>query len=200
MEKTMVRQAVPLQPMEDDGGADIHLQPMEDPMLEQVDAPKGGCDLMGSMEQAAGRTCGKRQRSPRWSRFAGRTCDPVGDPQWSGLFLKDCTPWKGPMLEQLVKKFSLWEGLMLEKLVEDCLLREGPHAAPGEEREEEGAAETMCDELPTTPTPHPLCHWRGGGRETGIEVKPRMKGGMEGRHFKIWVYFSLLYSDLIGNK
>ncbi|GAB0182113.1 RIMS-binding protein 3A-like [Grus japonensis] len=38
MEKTMVKQAVPLQPMEDDGGADIHLQPVEDPMLEQVDA------------------------------------------------------------------------------------------------------------------------------------------------------------------
>ncbi|GAB0176463.1 epimerase family protein SDR39U1 [Grus japonensis] len=37
MEKTMVRQAVSLQPMEDDG-ADIHLQPMEDPMSEQVDA------------------------------------------------------------------------------------------------------------------------------------------------------------------
>jgi len=29
MEKTMVRQAVPLQPMEVHGGADIHLQPME---------------------------------------------------------------------------------------------------------------------------------------------------------------------------
>ncbi|GAB0180870.1 hypothetical protein GRJ2_000552300 [Grus japonensis] len=40
MEKTMVRQAVPLQPMEDDGGADIHLQPMEDPMQEQGDAQK----------------------------------------------------------------------------------------------------------------------------------------------------------------
>ncbi|GAB0206220.1 mitochondrial enolase superfamily member 1 [Grus japonensis] len=35
MVKTMVKQAVPLQPVEDDGGADIHLQPMEDPMLEQ---------------------------------------------------------------------------------------------------------------------------------------------------------------------
>ncbi|GAB0184750.1 AN1-type zinc finger protein 5-like [Grus japonensis] len=49
MEKTMVKQAVPLQPMEDDGGADIHLQPMEDPMPEQVDAPKGGCDPVGSL-------------------------------------------------------------------------------------------------------------------------------------------------------
>ena len=38
MEKTMVRQAVPPQPMEDDGGADIRLQPVEDPMPEQVDA------------------------------------------------------------------------------------------------------------------------------------------------------------------
>ncbi|PKU39468.1 protein pxr1-like [Limosa lapponica baueri] len=35
--KTMVRQAVPLQPMEGNGGTDIHLQPMEDPTLEQVD-------------------------------------------------------------------------------------------------------------------------------------------------------------------
>ncbi|GAB0179482.1 AN1-type zinc finger protein 5-like [Grus japonensis] len=48
MEKTMVKQAVPLQPMEVNGGADIHLQPMEDPMPEQVEAPKGGCDPMGS--------------------------------------------------------------------------------------------------------------------------------------------------------
>ena len=38
VEKTMVRQAVPLQPMEVNGGADIHLQPVEDPTPEQVDA------------------------------------------------------------------------------------------------------------------------------------------------------------------
>ncbi|GAB0209021.1 epimerase family protein SDR39U1 [Grus japonensis] len=35
--KTMVRQAVPLQSMEVNGGADIHLQPVGDPMPEQVD-------------------------------------------------------------------------------------------------------------------------------------------------------------------
>ncbi|GAB0178442.1 AN1-type zinc finger protein 5-like [Grus japonensis] len=45
----MVRQAVPLQPIDDDGGADIHLQPVEDPTLEQVDAPEGGCDPVGSL-------------------------------------------------------------------------------------------------------------------------------------------------------
>ncbi|GAB0183455.1 acid sphingomyelinase-like phosphodiesterase 3b [Grus japonensis] len=51
----------PLQPMEDDGGADIHLQPMEDPTLEQVEAPKGGCDPMGS---------------PHWSRLLAGPVDP----------------------------------------------------------------------------------------------------------------------------
>ncbi|GAB0180292.1 mitochondrial enolase superfamily member 1 [Grus japonensis] len=44
MEKTMVKQAVPLQPMEVDGGADIHLQPMEDPTPEQLEAPE--CTLV----------------------------------------------------------------------------------------------------------------------------------------------------------
>ena len=34
--KTLVRQAVPLQSREVHGGADIHLQPVEDPTPEQV--------------------------------------------------------------------------------------------------------------------------------------------------------------------
>ena len=38
--KTMVRQAVPLQPMDLNGRADIHLQPVEDLTLEQVDAQR----------------------------------------------------------------------------------------------------------------------------------------------------------------
>jgi len=51
-----------------------------------------------------------RERSPRWNRFAGRACDPVGDPRWSSLFLKDCTPWKGTTLGQFVKSCSPWKG------------------------------------------------------------------------------------------
>ncbi|GAB0183438.1 zinc finger and BTB domain-containing protein 5 [Grus japonensis] len=90
----MVRQAVALQPMEVDRGADIHLPTHGKPTLEQ----------------APGRTCGPVERSPRQSRFAGRTCDPVGDPRWSSLFLKVCTPWEGPTLEQLVEDCLLWEG------------------------------------------------------------------------------------------
>ncbi|GAB0180045.1 AN1-type zinc finger protein 5-like [Grus japonensis] len=71
MEKTMVRQAVALQPVEVHGGADIHLQPTEDPTLEQVDAPEGGCDP--PLEQAPGRTCGPVERGAHAG--AGEACE-----------------------------------------------------------------------------------------------------------------------------
>jgi len=44
----MVRQAVVLQPMKVCGGADIHLQPVENPTLEQVDVSQGGYDPVES--------------------------------------------------------------------------------------------------------------------------------------------------------
>ncbi|GAB0209357.1 maestro heat-like repeat-containing protein family member 7 [Grus japonensis] len=55
---------------------------MEDPMLEQVEAPEGGCGLW---EAHAGASSWPdrwthEEGSPRQGRFAGRTCDPVGDP------------------------------------------------------------------------------------------------------------------------
>ncbi|PKU31195.1 hypothetical protein llap_18501 [Limosa lapponica baueri] len=74
MAKAMVKQAVPM-------------QPMEDPMLGQVDVPEGGCDPVESL-------C--------WSRSSGRTCDPVGDPCWSSL--KNCNP----VLEKFVKDCLLF--------------------------------------------------------------------------------------------
>ncbi|GAB0176233.1 AN1-type zinc finger protein 5-like [Grus japonensis] len=75
LEKTMVRQAVPLQPMEVDGGADIHLQPMEDPMPEQVEAPEGGCDLVGSLS---------------WSRLlAGPVAPWREEPMWEQVCWQD---------------------------------------------------------------------------------------------------------------
>jgi len=39
---------------------------------------------------------------------------PVGDPRWSSPFLKDCTLWKGFMLEQFVENCSHWEGPTME--------------------------------------------------------------------------------------
>ena len=67
--------------------------------------------------------------------------------------------------------------------------------------EEEGAAETTCDELTPTPIPRPPAPL--GGEEVekiGSEVEPRKKGGVGESVFKIWFYFSLSCSDLIGNK
>jgi len=49
----------------------------------------------------------------------------------------------------------------LEHFVEDCLPWEEPHAEAGEECEEEGEAETKCDELTTTPIPCPSALLRG---------------------------------------
>ncbi|TRZ14515.1 hypothetical protein HGM15179_012590 [Zosterops borbonicus] len=42
--------ALPLQPMEDHDGAEIHLQPMEESMPEQMDVFKGCCDPMEKHE------------------------------------------------------------------------------------------------------------------------------------------------------
>lgn len=89
--------------------------------------------------------------SPHWSRFFGRTCDLMGDSCWSSLFLKDFTPWKGPILE-FTRNCSLWEAPTLVKFMKDCLLCEGSHT---EADEEKGDAEMMHYELTATPIPHP---------------------------------------------
>ncbi|PKU46660.1 protein pxr1-like [Limosa lapponica baueri] len=57
--KTTVRQAAPLQPMEVNGGADTHLQPMED-CVRAGGCPKGGCDPVGR---------------PCWSRLLAEPVD-----------------------------------------------------------------------------------------------------------------------------
>ncbi|KAJ7413715.1 hypothetical protein WISP_88862 [Willisornis vidua] len=108
--KDLVRKAPPLQPKLVHSASDIHLQPVEDPMLEQVDARSRLCGKP-MLEQISGRTSGTVEGSPHWSKFSGRTCDPMGHPHWSSLFV-DYAPCKGPTVEQLVKTCSLWEWLM----------------------------------------------------------------------------------------
>lgn len=76
--------------------------------MEQVDDPEeGGSPVRGSC-------C---------SWFGDRICDPVGDLCCHSLFLKDCTPL---------------EGLVLNKFVEDCVLWDGPYTGAGMEGEEKG--------------------------------------------------------------
>jgi len=85
--------------------------------------------------------------------------------------------------------------------MEDCLLWEGPHSGAGEEYEQEGVADTRCDGLTTTPIPH-LPAPCGGRKETklGVRLSLGSKEGWEEGIFKIRFYFSLSYSDLIGDK
>ncbi|OPJ75572.1 hypothetical protein AV530_004877 [Patagioenas fasciata monilis] len=86
---------VPLQPMEIHSGAEIYRQSMEDSTSDQTDVPRGDWNPI--------ETHGERR--PHWRKFSGRTCDSHA---WSSLFLKECTLWMGPMLEQFVKNCSLW--------------------------------------------------------------------------------------------
>jgi len=77
--KTMVRQVVPLQPMEVHAGEDLHLQPTEGTPCCSRGMPEGGCDPVGARTGAGScqdlRTHG--ERSPCQSSFAGRACDPM---------------------------------------------------------------------------------------------------------------------------
>jgi len=68
--KIMMRQAVALQPMKVHGGADIHLQPVENPTPEQV--PGRTCGLMERGAQArAGLLAGL---VTLWGTHAGAAC------------------------------------------------------------------------------------------------------------------------------
>ena len=73
------RQAVPLQPTEVNGGAEIPLQPVEDPTPEQAAGPGEGRDSVGK---------------PTLEQFM-EDCSP-----WKGLglekLMEDWPPWEGP--------------------------------------------------------------------------------------------------------
>ncbi|GAB0188590.1 EH domain-containing protein 4 [Grus japonensis] len=89
----MVRQAVLLQPMEDDGGAEI-----------PPAAPGGPHTRAGG--------CLKEAVTP-WEACTGagswQDLQPHGGPTLEQL-VKNCSPWEGLMLEKLVEDCLLWEG------------------------------------------------------------------------------------------
>jgi len=80
------------------------------------------------LEQAPARTCGPMERGT--DTGGGLLAGLVIPPMLEQQFLKDCAPWEGPTLGQ-------------GKSVRSPL------------PEEEGAAETTCDELTVTPVPRP---------------------------------------------
>ena len=66
--------------------------------------------------------------------------------------------------------------------------------------EEEGAAKTRGEEPTPAPVLVPLRCWGEEVEKIRSGVEPQKKGGVGGRCLKIQFYFSLSYSDLIGNK
>jgi len=114
-------------------------------------------------------------------------------------------PIEGTHLGQFMKNCSPWEGPMLEQLMEDCLPWEGPHAGAGTEGEESfpqggRSGRDNADGLTTAPIPCPPALLGGRRWRNGSEVEPRKKREGGRCFFKIWVYFSLSYSNLIGDK
>ncbi|KAM9590860.1 uncharacterized protein ACIBXB_005909 [Morphnus guianensis] len=177
MVKTVVRQAVPLQPMEVHSGADIHLQPVEDPTLEQVDVPEGGCDAM---------------EIPHWSRFLAGPVTPWIGPTLELSIPEGLHPVERTHAGAVRGELQPVEGPTLEKFVEDCLPWEGPHAGAGGEFEEEGVEETTCDELTAIPVPPSTCATQGEEVEKiRSEAEPGKKGGVRGRCFKIFFSFPI---------
>jgi len=76
------------------------------------------------LDQGPGNTCGPVERKREAQTGAGLQAgllNTMGDPRWSSLFLKDCTPWEGPTLGQFAQSCSPCEGLTLQKFVESCL-------------------------------------------------------------------------------
>ncbi|KAF4787754.1 hypothetical protein TURU_168923 [Turdus rufiventris] len=75
--------------------------------------------------------------------FLGRARDPTRVPHWSSLFLKDCTLWNRPTLEQFMESHG--KNLRLEQ----------GKSVRSPACEEKRAAETASDELIQPPFPIP---------------------------------------------
>ena len=87
MEKTMVKQVASLD-MEDYTGADVHATCTTEDYTAPVEDPMPGAVACAE--------------EPTQEQVFSQDLWPLGDPRWSSLFLKDCNPWEGPMLEQFL--------------------------------------------------------------------------------------------------
>lgn len=133
------------------------------------------------------------ESDPCWNRFAGKTWEPGGDLCWSSLFLKNYTPWKSSGRTLAHRKDSQWKrSRSTVSHRKDPTLEQGKSVRSPLPKEK-GRAE-VCDEL-TDCNPHSMSHCADGGAEVekiSSEVKPKKKGEVRGRCFKICFYFSLL--------
>jgi len=102
---------------------------------------------------------------------------PMGDPHWSSLFLKNCTPREGThagaVCEELQPVGRTHVGEVCGELspVRGTFTLEQGKSVRSPPPEGEGAAETRCDELTVSPIPHPPAPLGGGRRERKSGVK-----------------------------
>ena len=108
-------------------------------------------------------------RTPRQSRWLGpeKAVTPWESPRWS-------SSWRTAVRGKDSRWRSSWRA---DPRGRDPTLEQGK-SVRSPPPEEEGAAETMCDELTTTPIPAPLRAGRGGGRGIGSKAEPGKKGGV----------------------
>lgn len=104
--KTMVMQVIPLQPVEDRGKTNIHLQPMKDPTLEQVMCPEGSCS-----PQKAHARAGSWQDLKPWRGIHRGAAFPAGHlacggPKLEQFIPEACTQWNRLKPKHFVKNFS----------------------------------------------------------------------------------------------
>lgn len=62
--------------------------PIEEATMEQMDMSEGGC----GPQRLLARSIDHWREELTLQQVPGRTCDPVGEPHWSSLFLKNCSP------------------------------------------------------------------------------------------------------------
>ena len=195
-----------LQPMEVHHGADLHLQPAEDPMPEQMDAwrklwPHGEPVL----EQVPARTCGPVETE---KLMLEQVC-------WWGLWLHGGTQagaacsWRTAPRERDPCWGSLWRAAACGKDSRwrisqgtvshgrDLMLEQGQSVRSPPMRRKEQESQRVTN-WPQPPFPVPQHHLGGGGRKT--EVEPRKKREVGQRCYTMWLYFSLSYSNWIGDK
>lgn len=158
-------------------GAKILLEPREKTMVKQVVCLQSMEDHVRGDTQAIAHEESVEKyvfwQEP-WS---------MGNPEWSSLFLKDCTLWKAPFLEHFLQNCVPWEGHMFDKFMKNCVLC-------SREQCKAGVAVVKCYDLTAKHILHLpyVTQGEGGGGRPGKKV------GVEGRYFEIWFYFSLSYS------
>lgn len=110
-------------------GAEIHLQPQENPMPENTDVPEEICSLWREVHRGA----------VFWAGAVAR-----GAPRLKQSTCEELHPETGFMTEQFLKNSSPCEAPRLKKLLKDCTLWTWSNAAAEEDCEEEWAAVMKC--------------------------------------------------------